>query len=56
MVSGVMGLIVWQLRDRVHVLGVIAVAAGFYTAAVLGLKIINISEFKAILRSRENSA
>lgn len=48
--AGLMGLLIIILRNQLHVAAVITIAACAYLAAVLTLKIIHPSEFKAILR------
>lgn len=47
--SALTGALIWQLRDNLHVLGVILIATVFYGTAVMGLKIIRPSELKALL-------
>ncbi|MFA6001125.1 MAG: flippase [Thermoleophilia bacterium] len=50
LLSAVTGVLVWLLRDRIHVLAVIAIAIVVYTAAVLALRIIPMSEIATIFR------
>ncbi len=47
--SALLGVLIWQLRDNLHVLGVILIATVFYGTAVTGLRIIRPSELKALL-------
>lgn len=52
LVTSVMGLIVWQLRDRAEVFLVAAVGAVVYAIAVVALGIVPLSEIRDIVRRK----
>lgn len=50
LLAALMGVVIWLLRDRLHVLAVILIAAAAYIPAVVALGIIPLSELRSLLR------
>jgi len=55
-VAGMMGALVWVLRDRIDVFAVIAIASVAYIAAVLATGIIPLAEIRDILKRKSPGA